>query len=152
METYGATLTPDTYNPNALVQYKVIDGEQVSFPITKVTDLEWVLENARQRTSEYYSLRNKVDGLEEQIIEWVNPNYDKDDVIRLLCEYFGINPSKQVTVTGTISFEVTIDVPLDEVEDFDAHYYLGDELSLDSNTSAVDINSWLIEDTDVDWN
>lgn len=152
METYGATVTPDTYNPNALVQYKVIDGEQVSFPITKVTDLEWVLENARQRTSEYYSLRNKVDGLEEQIVEWVNPNYDKDDVIRLLCEYFGINPSKQVTVTGTISFEVTIDVPLDEVDDFDAHYLLGDELSLDSNSSAVDINSWLIEDTDVDWN
>jgi hypothetical protein len=152
METYGATVTPDTYNPNALVQYKVIDGEQVSFPITKVTDLEWVLENARQRTSEYYSLSNKVDGLEEQIVEWVNPNYDKDDVIRLLCEYFGINPSKQVTVTGTISFEVTIDVPLDEVDDFDAHYLLGDELSLDSNSSAVDINSWLIEDTDVDWN
>ena len=152
METYGATVTPDTYNPNALIQYKVIDGENVSFPITKVVDLEYVLENARQRTSEYYSLRNKVDGLEEQIIEWVNPNYDKDDVIRLLCEYFGINPSKQVTVTGTISFEVTIDVPLDEVEDFDAHYYLGDELSLDSNTSAVDINTWGIEDTDVDWN
>jgi hypothetical protein len=152
METYGATVTPDTYNPNALVQYKVIDGEQVSFPITKVTDLEWVLENARQRTSEYYSLRDKVDGLEEQIVEWVNPNYDKDDVIRLLCEYFAINPSKQVTVTGTISFEVTIDVPLDEVDDFDAHYLLGDELSLDSNSSAVDINSWLIEDTDVDWN
>jgi hypothetical protein len=152
METYGATVTPDTYNPNALVQYKVIDGEQVSFPITKVTDLEWVLENARQRTSEYYSLSNKVDGLEEQIVEWVNPNYDKDDVIRLLCEYFAINPSKQVTVTGTISFEVTIDVPLDEVDDFDAHYLLGDELSLDSNSSAVDINSWLIEDTDVDWN
>jgi hypothetical protein len=152
METYGATVTPDTYNPNALVQYKVIDGEQVSFPITKVTDLEWVLENARQRTSEYYSLRNKVDGLEEQIVEWVNPNYDKDDVIRLLCEYFAINPSKQVTVTGTISFEVTVNVPLDEVDDFDAHYLLGDELSLDSNSSAVDINSWLIEDTDVDWN
>jgi len=152
METYGATVTPDTYNPNALIQYKVIDGENVSFPITKVVDLEYVLENARQRTSEYYSLRNKVDGLEEQIIEWVNPNYDKDDVIRLLCEYFGINPTKQITVTGTISFEVTIDVPLDEVDNFDAHYYLGDELSLDSNTSAVDINSWLIEDTDVDWN
>ena len=152
MEIYGATVTPDTYNPNALVQYKVIDGEQVSFPITKVTDLEWVLENARQRTSEYYSLRDKVDGLEEQIVEWVNPNHDKDDVIRLLCEYFAINPSKQVTVTGTISFEVTVNVPLDEVDDFDAHYLLGDELSLDSNSSAVDINSWLIEDTDVDWN
>jgi hypothetical protein len=156
METpYGATVTPivpDTYNPNALIQYKVIDGENVSFPITKVTDLEWVLENARQKTSEFYSLRDKVNGLEEQIIEWANPNYDKEDVIRLLCEYFGINPSKQVTVTGTISFEVTIDVPLDEVDDFDAHYYLGDELSLDSNTSAIDVNTWSIEDTDVDWN
>lgn len=153
METpYGATITPDTYNPNALVQYKVIDGEQVTFPITKVTDLEWQLESARQAQANYYSMRNKIDGLNDQVIEWSNPNYDKDDVIRLLCEYFDINPSKQVTVTGTISFEVTIDVALDEVDDFDAHYYLGDELSLDSNTSAVDINTWSIEDTDVDWN
>jgi hypothetical protein len=152
METYGATVTPDTYNPNALVQYKVIDGEQVSFPITKVTDLEWVLENARQQTSKYNNLLNKIDGLEEQIIEWSNPNYDRDDVIRLLCEYFDLNPSKQVTVTGTISFEVTVDVPLDEVDDFDAHYYLGDELSLHSNSASVDVNAWGIEDTDVDWN
>jgi hypothetical protein len=147
-----STVIPDTYNPNALVQYKVIDGETVTFPITKVTDLEWVLENARQRTAEYFSLRNKIDGLNDQIIEWSNPNYDKDDVIRELCEYFDLNPSKQVTVTGTISFEVTVDVPFNEVENFDAHYYLGDELSLDSNSHNVDVNTWSIEDTDVDWN
>lgn len=151
MENPAITAVPDTYNPNALVQYKVIDGDQVSFPITKVTDLEWVLENARKRTSEFYSLSEKVNGLEDQIVEWSNPNYDKDDVIRLLCEYFNINPTKQLLVSGTISFEAVINVPLDEVEDFDAHYYLGDELSLDSNTSAVEINSWLIEDTNVDW-
>ena len=147
-----STVIPDTYNPNALVQYKVIDGETVTFPITKVTDLEWALESARQAQASYYSMRNKIDGLNDQIIEWSNPNYDKDDVIRELCEYFDLNPSKQVTVTGTISFEVTVDVPFNEVEDFDANYYLGDELSLDSNSHNLDVNTWSIEDTYVDWN
>lgn len=148
MET---TVIPDTYNPNALVQYKVIDGDNVTFPITKVTDLEWALESGRQTSAQYYKLRNLVDGLNDKVIEWSNPNYDKDDVIRELCEYFGISPVRQVTVTGTISFEVIVDVPLDEVENFDANYLLQDELSLESNSSSIDINSWSVEDTDVDW-
>lgn len=156
METpYGATVTPiavpDTYNPNALIQYKDIDREQVTFPITKVVDLEWLLENAKHTKSEYRRLSNLVNGLGDKVIEWVNPNYNKEDVIRELCEYFGISPVKQVVVTGTISFELTVDVPLDEVEDFDAHYYLQDELVLDSHSSSIDINTWSIENSDVDW-
>jgi hypothetical protein len=42
-------------------------------------------------------------------------------------------------------------VPLDEVEDFDAHYKLGDELSLTSYGNDVEVNDWSIESTDVDW-
>ena len=147
----------ETYNPNLLVTYKKIAGnyaapETPEYVTDKVVSIEWELDQARTIKQDYASLRNKVDGLHDRIIEWSNPNYEKDDVIRELCEYFGISPVKQVTVTGTISFEVTADIPLDEVDNFDAHYLLGDELTLDSNSPNVDVNTWGIEDTDVDWN
>jgi hypothetical protein len=154
-ETYGATVTPiavpDTYNPSALVQYKVIQGENVTYPITKVTDLEWDLEQGRRSRDNFNELKGTVNQLEELLIELYNPNYTKEEALQQIAELFGFELSKSVTVTGTINFEVIIQVPLDEVEDFDAHYKLGDELSLTSYGSDVEVNDWSIESTDVDW-
>jgi hypothetical protein len=154
-ETYGATVTPiavpDTYNPSALVQYKVIQGENVTYPITKVTDLEWDLEQGRRSRDNFNELKGTVNQLEELLIELYNPNYTKEEALQQIAELFGFELSKSVTVTGTINFEVIIQVPLDEVEDFDAHYKLGDELSLTSYGSDVEVNDWTIESTDVDW-
>ena len=145
-----------SYNPNLLVTYKAIPEtyaapESPTFMTDKVVDIEWALHNMRTDRDAYSELRSKVNGLEEQIVEWANPNYDKDEVIASICEYLDIHPTKQVTITGTISYEVTIDIPLDEVEDFDAHYLLGDELSLDSNSSNVSVETWSLESADVDW-
>ena len=154
-ETYGATVTPiavpDTYNPSALIQYKVIQGENVTYPITKVTDLEWDLEQGRRSRDNFNELKGTVNQLEELLIELYNPNYTKEEALQQIAELFGFELSKSVTVTGTINFEVIIQVPLDEVEDFDAHYKLGDELSLTSYGSDVEVNDWTIESTDVDW-
>ncbi|NBR23810.1 MAG: hypothetical protein EBU08_08595 [Micrococcales bacterium] len=146
----------ERYNPNQLVTYKKIAGtfaapEAPEYITEKVVDIEWALDQARKQSADYYSLKNKIDGLNDKIVEWANPNYSKEEVIRELCEYFGINPTKQVRVTGTIQFEAIVDIPLDEVEDFDAHYLLADDLSLTSYNSNVDINDWSLEDTDVDW-
>ena len=155
METYGATVTPtvpDTYNPSALVQYKVIKGEDVTYPISKVTDLEWDLEQGRRASDNYNNLKFKVNELEELLVELYNPNYTKEEVLQQVAELFGFELSKTVTVTGTINFEVTVQVPLDEIDNFDAHYKLGDELSLTSYGSDVEVGDWTIEDTDVDWN
>ena len=154
-DTYGATVTPvvpDTYNPSALVQYKVIRGENVTYPITKVTDLEWDLEQGRQSRESLDNLKSTVRELEELLIELYNPNYTKEEALQQIAQLFGFELSKSVTVTGTINFEVIIQVPLDEVEDFDAHYKLGDELSLTSYGSDVEVNDWSIDSTDVDWN
>ena len=153
-DTYGATVTPvvpDTYNPSALVQYKVIRGENVTYPITKVTDLEWDLEQGRQSRESLDNLKGTVRELEELLIELYNPNYTKEEALQQIAQLFGFELSKSVTVTGTINFEVIIQVPLDEVEDFDAHYKLGDELSLTSYGSDIEVNDWSIESTDVDW-
>jgi hypothetical protein len=154
-DTYGATVTPAvpaTYNPSALVQYKFIEGENVTYPIAKVTDLEWDLEQGRRSRDNFNELKGTVNELEELLVELYNPNYTKEEALQQIAELFGFELSKTVTITGTINFEVIMQVPLDEVEDFDAHYKLGDELSLTSYNGDVEVNDWSIESTDVDWN
>jgi hypothetical protein len=156
METpYGATVTPAvpaTYNPSALVQYKVIQGEDVTYPISKVTDLEWDLQQGRTNRESLDALKSTVRELEELLIELYNPNYTKEEALQQIAELFGFELSKTVTVTGTINFEVTVQVPLDEIDNFDAYYKLGDELSLTSYGNDVEVGDWTIESTDVDWN
>jgi len=160
METYGATVTPAVpheYNSNLLVTYKKIAGtyaapEAPEYITQKVVDLEWALEQGRRADDLYLGLKLKVNELEELLVELYNPNYTKEEALQQIAELFGFELSKTVTVTGTINFEVTVQVPLDEIDNFDAHYKLGDELSLTSYGSDVEVNDWSIEDTDVDWN
>ena len=160
METpYGATVTPAVpheYNSNLLVTYKKIAGTYAApdtpeYITQKVVDLEWALEQGRRADDLYNGLRLKVNELEELLVELYNPNYTKEEALQQIAELFGFELSKTVTVTGTINFEVIVRVPLDEIDNFDAHYKLGDELSLTSYGSEVEVNDWSIEDTNVDW-
>jgi hypothetical protein len=155
METYGATITPavpNEYNSNLLVTYKKIFNGETTYSTEKVVDIEWALEQGRRADDLYNGLKLKVNELEELLVELYNPNYTKEEALQQISELFGFELSKTVTVTGTINFEVTVQVPLDEIDNFDAHYKLGDELSLTSYGNDVEVNDWSIEDTDVDWN
>ena len=111
------------YNPNLLVTYKYIDRSAPSdvdtFMTDKVTQIEWNLHQGRQDAITAAERRSDVSWLEDQITEWYDPNYDKEQVLQALIEHFGINPVKQVEVQGTISFSGTISVPVSELEDFD---------------------------------
>ena len=124
------------YNPNLLVTYKYIDRSAPSdvdtFMTDKVTQIEWDLHQGRQDAITAAERRSDVSWLEDQITEWYDPNYDKEQVLQALIEHFGINPVKQVEVQGTISFSGTISVPVSELEDFD----------LSNVTIDVDINSY----------
>ena len=124
------------YNPNILVTYKYIDRSAPSdvdtFMTDKVTQIEWNLHQGRQDAITAAERRSDVSWLEDQITEWYDPNYDKEQVLQALIEHFGINPVKQVEVQGTISFSGTISVPVSELEDFD----------LSNVTIDVDINSY----------
>jgi hypothetical protein len=144
------------YNPNLLVTYKAIPDtyaapEAPTFMTDKVTDIEWTLHQARKDRKTVDENFKQLLGLEELLIELHNPNYDKSEVLQQITEFFGWELKKTVTVSGTISFEVEMSVPLDEMEDWDPHYVLGDELSLDSNNGDIDVTSWTIDSTDIDW-
>ena len=111
------------YNPNLLVTYKYVSetlpSDVPTFMTDKVTEIEYQLHRARSFADAAHERRKDISWLEDQIAEWYDPNYDKEDVLRELANHFNINPVKEIEVQGTASFSGTIKVPIAELEDFD---------------------------------
>lgn len=129
------------YNPNLLVTYKYIPEtyaapEGPTFMTDKVTQIEWDLHNGRTNAAIVAERRRDIAWLEDQIVEWYNPNYSKEEVLQQLAEYFKLNPTKQIEVQGTVSFSGTINVPLSEIEDFDLS-----NVSIDVELSSYDYDA-----------
>jgi hypothetical protein len=85
--------------------------------------------------------RLDISWLEEHIVEWYDPNYSKEEVLKALAEHFAINPMKEISVYGTATFSGTIQVPLDEVEDFDLS-----NVTIDVEVSSYDYEADLTVD------
>jgi hypothetical protein len=134
------------YNPNLLVTYKYIPEtyaapESPTFMTDKVTDIEWQLHQSRSYADQLAKKRSDIEWLEEQIAEWYDPNYTKEEVLEAIIERFGFNPTKEIEVQGTVSFSGTINVPLSEVEDFDLS-----NVTIDVDLSSYEYNADLIVD------
>jgi len=144
---------PYSYDANTLVTYKSINNGEVTYPTLKVNELEIHLDSYR-RLQEQLSISN---GQIRQIIDnlsaegWYNPNTDKEEILRDLCEILGHEPKQTITITATVNVEVTYDVPLEELEDFDAKYFLQDNLSIDSYNGDVCIESFDVEDAETNY-
>lgn len=146
-DTFGATVTPmvpESYNANLLVTYKDIADGVATYPTIKVNDLEWKLDNYRRNSDELRKSRGLINGLSEQVSEWADPNYDKEEVLIAICEYFGINPTKEVEFTATVEICGTIQVPFNEVEDFDLDDHLSENLSIDFHDGDSELSDWSI--------
>lgn len=149
MET--TSTAPYTYDANTLVTYKSINNGEVSYPTLKVNELEIHLDSYRRLQDQLAISNGQISKILDNLSAdgWYNPNYEKSEVLNDLCEILGHEPKQTVRITGTIVFEVDYDIPLDEVEDFDSHYFLQDNLSLDSYNGDVIVESWTVEDSDV---
>jgi hypothetical protein len=134
------------YNPNLLVTYKAIAGtyaapEEPTYLTSKVTELEWDLHSARAKEDLLRSLQGTVSQLEDNIVEWYDPNYSKEEVLVALCELFGVNPVKEIEVQGTVSFSGTISVPMSEIADFDLS-----NVSIEAELNSYDYDADLTVD------
>jgi len=146
-----------SYNPNLLVTYKYIPeltpshgvqlGEEpaATFMTDKVTEIEWQLHKSREYAARSSALaaerRGDIEWLEEHIVEWYDPNYSKEEVLKALAQHFSLNPVKQMSVYGTVTFSGTISIPLDEIEDFDLS-----SVTIDAEVSSYDYEADLTVD------
>ena len=146
-------LAPYEYNANTLVTYKSINNGEVTYPVIKVNDLEYKLDSLvrleKQLTISNGQLSRILDNL--TVEGWYNPNTDKEDILRDLCEILGHEAKQDITITATVQVEVTYACPLDEVEDFDAQYFLQDNLTIDSYNGDTVVESFDVQDADVNY-
>ena len=133
------------YNPNLLVTYKYVSetlpSDVPTFMTDKVTEIEYELHRARSFADLAHERRKDIVWLEDQISEWYDPNYDKEDVLRELANHFNINPVKEMSVYGTISFSGTIKIPIAEIEDFDLS-----NVTIDAEVSSYEYDADLTVD------
>ncbi len=141
------------YNPNLLVTYKAIPEtyaapESPTFMTDKVTQIEWDLHVGRTNAGIAANRSRDIAWLEDQIPEWYDPNYSKEEVLKALAHRFEINPMKQMSVYGTVTFSGTISIPLDEIEDFDLS-----SVTIDAEVSSYDYEADLtVDDVSVEEN
>jgi hypothetical protein len=146
-------MVPETYNPNQLTSYKVIKDGQATYEHIKTVDLEYKLDELRRVTDKLNNLQSTVNRVIDSLDAdgWYNPNFEKSEVLNDLCEILGHEPKQTIRMQATITVDVEYDIPLDELEDFDARYFLSDNLSIDSWHGDVNVDSFDVTDVDVDF-
>jgi hypothetical protein len=144
---------PYSYDANTLVTYKSINNGEVTYPTLKVNELEMHLDSYRRLQDQLAISNGQISKILDNLTAegWYNPNVDKEDILRDLCDILGHEAKQTVRITATVSVEVDYEIPLDEVEDFDARYFLNDNLSIDTYNGDATVDSWTVEDSDVNW-
>ena len=145
---------PTTYDANVLVTYKSIKNGEVTYPVLKVNQLEMEMEEKQRLTNKVNQLQSQVNKIIDNMTAqyWYNPNTDIETVLSDLCDILDYEPKQTVRLTATVNVEVDYEIPMADVEDFDAKYFLQDNLTIDSWHGDVTIESFDVEDADVDWN
>jgi hypothetical protein len=146
---------PHSYDANVLITYKDIVDGVATYPTLKVNELEWKLERIKGLEKQLLESNSQISKIIDNLTleSWFNPNTEKEEILRDLCEILGHTPQAEMSWTATITVSGTTLVNLDEVEDFDIRYHIGDNLSVDSNDYNTNVDSWDVDYIDSqDWN
>jgi len=140
-------------NPTLDVIETLSNGEHIVHQM-KRTDVSEMFRLRAYDKSKIQDMESKINQITGNLtaMGWYNPNTDKEDILSELCDILGHEPKQTVRITATVSVEVDYEIPLADVDDFDSHYFLQDNLSIDSWHGDVTVESWTVEDSDVDWN
>jgi hypothetical protein len=79
---------------------------------------------------------------------WYRSEVEKSTVLSELCEILGVQPTQTVSITATLTVCMSHEVPLDELEDFDADQLVSDQLSIDVYGGDTTLDDWSVESAD----
>ena len=138
MESTETTQAPLHYNPNQLVTYKVINGEEITYPTEKVVELEWQLESFRLTEKRLAALRLSVNALEEALEGWISNETSAEDIVSEICDMFGFNPTKDIEFEATATITGMVTVPLKDLATFDIEDI---DLMVTAESYSYDVNA-----------
>jgi hypothetical protein len=150
-QTMETTITiAETYNPNLLVTYKKIDGENITYPTQKVTEIEYALDQSRRNYNALVEKQNSWYRKESQLrtlLEEVYADSDEQDTLSQIAEIFDVPLTKEIEYTAWVRVDMTIEVELggdvDAIEDF-----ISSNLTVDSYDSAIQVTNHEVERTE----
>ena len=117
-------------------------------------ELRAVLERTKRdleyRSQRLVALQVQIDTITDKLSEneWFDSGIDKDEVLKDLCEILEHEPLATVHITATVELNMTAEVNLLELDQFDASMYLEDALSIDSSDGTLEIDRWSVENAD----
>jgi len=137
----------DTYNPNLLVTYKKIDGDEISYPVQKVTEIEYSLDQGRrnykmlvEKQNAWYTKESRL----RTLLEEVYADSEEQDTLAQIAEIFDIPLTKEVEYTAWVRVDVTVEVELggdvDAIEDF-----IAQNITVDSYDSLMSVNNFDVD-------
>ena len=107
---------------------------------TRITSLEHGLTN-------YSSQLNRIQG-NMTASEWYSDNYSKGEVLKELAEILGITPTQTVSITAQITVSLSHELPLEDIDDFDAEQLVNDWLSVDISSGDTSVDEWSLDSAD----
>ena len=106
----------------------------------KAENFENMVESYRNRLNSNQSTINKIiDNMTHDY--WYNPNTEKEEVLRDLCEIVEYTPKKEISFTAVMHFSGRVDVDLEDIETFDLNEFLSDAY-VDVNHGDVVIDDY----------
>jgi hypothetical protein len=137
-ETMVQTAVP--YNPNQLVTYKVINGEEATYPTSKVVDIEYELDRGRYWRNQWNDISGKVARLENDLEQYLD--MDAEEIVTAICDIFGFTPTKEIEFEATATITGTITIPLADVSDFNINDV---DFNIDVSAYTYDIDDYNVE-------
>ena len=135
------------YNPNLLVTYKKIDGDEVSYPTEKVVDIEYALDQSRRNYKNLTEKQNVWFRKESQLrtlLEEVYADSSEQDVLAQIAEIFDVPLTKEIEVTAYVRVDLTIEVDMAD-GDYDIESLVSDNLNVDSYGGEISVTNFDIE-------
>lgn len=111
------------------------------------TELIARIESLEHALSNYSNQLTQIQG-NMSMADWYGDSFSKREVLEALSEILGITPSQTVSITATITISMSHEVPLDELDDFDAEQLVSDQLSIDSYGGDTSLDDWTVESAD----
>jgi hypothetical protein len=147
-QTMETTITiAETYNPNLLVTYKKIDGEEVSYPTQKVVEIEYALDQSRRNRNSLMEQQNAWYLKESKLRTLLNDVFhDSEDqeTLEKIADIFDVPLTKEIEVTAWVAVNMTIEVDMREGE-YDVEDMVRNNLTVDAYGGEITVNDYDVD-------